>query len=322
MTSQEETRIRGWNDEQDDDIQIGLLTTEDNRSAELREFCEILTRIAPKVHVVNEEGEPEGLPAIQVGAALIYHSVPLGTELEPFLQSLSPFNEESSRLSASILGQLEKLDLPAALRLYVSQQCPICPAVARQITPLPAVNELISLAVIDCTLFPEIAQSNRVQSVPTVVLDEQFRWTGLLQLEEFVEILINRDPATLSASSLERMLQEGSAIEVAEMMLRKGQLFPPFVDLLVHEKWSVRMGATVAIEEIADRNRELAAQIVDPLWEYFDGVEDPIKDDILYISGKAGDHRMEARLKGILKGQYNAEIKEAARETLEEIEKG
>ncbi len=319
MTRQEEERIRKWNSELSGDIQIRLLVTEDKRNVEFSEFCDNLTRLAPKIRITEEEGEEKKPPSIQIGHAVRYHAIPLGTELEPFLEGLSSLDKGFSRIPASIRDNLEKIRLPALLRLYVSQQCPFCPATVRQIIPLPATNELIQLAIIDCILFPEMAQSDRIQSVPTLLLDEQFRWTGPFELEELVEVITNRDPAKLSASSLERMLKEGNAAKIAEMMLDKGKLFPAFFDLLIHEKWPVRLGAMVAMEEIADRNPELAAQVIEPLWESFHHVEDPVKGDIIYIFGESGNYEIASRLETILDGQYDAEVKEAAKEALEKI---
>ncbi|MDY7032031.1 MAG: thioredoxin family protein [Thermodesulfobacteriota bacterium] len=320
MTSQEQERIIRWNNELSDDIQIGLIVTKDERSGQLSEFCEKLGELASRVRIVNEEGEENGIPAIKVGDGLLYHGVPLGTELEPFLHTLSLMNGKGSGIPEPVQRQLERIDLPAILRLYVSQQCPVCPTVVRQVTPLPVVNELIQLTLIDCIMFPEMAQSGGIQSVPTMVLEDRFRWTGPVQLEELVDVMVNRDPTALSASSLERMVEEGSAIELAEMMLKKEQIFPSFFDLLIHEKWPVRMGAIVTMEEIADRNTGLATQAVDPLWDRFDQAEDPIKDDILYIFGKVGSNGAVTKLKIVLNGEYSSEVKEAAREALETIE--
>jgi glutaredoxin len=319
MTPQEEKQIRKWNSEQSDDIQISLLVTEDKRSMEFIDFSENLNCLAPKIRIVKEEGEPTGPPAIQIGHALRYHAIPLGTELEPFLEALSIFDKKVPRIPESIQDRLERIKLPTALRLYVSQQCPFCPMTARQMIPLSAANEFIELTIIDCTLFPEMAQSNRIQSVPTVLLDEQFRWTGSFRLEELVEIITKRDPAKLGTSSLETMLREGNAAQLAEMMLDKEDIFPAFHDLLIHEKWPVRLGAMVALEEIAGRNPELAAQVIDPLWERFHHAEDPVKGDIIYILGESGDHRIAPRLEMILSGQYHTEVKEAAKEALEKI---
>lgn len=319
MTSEEEKRIRKWNSEISSDIEISLLMTEDKRNREFGEFCENLTRLAPKIYIVEEEGEPKEAPAIRIGYALRYHAIPLGTELEPFLEALSFLDKKFSQIPVFAHDHLEKIELPVILKLFVSQQCPFCPVTVRRIIPLVAASEFVQLTIIDCTLFPEMAQLNRIQSVPTLLFDEQFRWTGSLQLEELLEVIINRDPAKLGASSLEKMLNEGNAAQLAEMMLDKEKIFPVFLDLLVHKKWPVRLGAMVTMEEIASRNPELAAQVIDPLWERFHHVEDPVKGDIIYILGESGKDNIATRLEMVLSGEYDSEVKAAAEEALEKI---
>jgi hypothetical protein len=319
MTSQEEKQIRKWNSELSSDIHIGLLVTEDQRSKEFEGFCENLTQLAPRIRVAREEGEPNEPPGIQFGHNLRYHAIPLGTELAPFLEVLSVSDGKAASVSASIRDHLTRIKLPALLSLYVSQQCPFCPVTVRHLTPLLALNEFIHLTIIDCTLFPEMAQSNRIQSVPTLLLDEEFRWTGSFGLEEVIEVMTNRDPAKLSSPSLERMLKEGNALRLAQMMLDRQDIFPAFFDLLTHKKWPVRLGAMVAMEHLTSSNPELAARAIDPLWERFHHAEDPVKGDIIYILGESGDRKIAPRIEMILSGAYDAEVKEAAREALEKI---
>ena len=319
MTPQEEKRIRKWNNELSSDVRITLLVAEDKRSKEFGEFCENLTRLAPKIDIVKEEGEPKEAPVIQIGHAVHYHAIPLGTELEPFLEAISVLDKKSAQIPGSVRDYLEKIRLPVILRLFVSQQCPFCPVTVRQITPLTAVNELIRLTIIDCTLFPEMAQLDRIQSVPTLLFEEQFRWTGSFQMEELLEVITNRDPAKLGTSSLEKILKEGNAAQLAKMMLHKDKIFPAFIDLLIHKKWPVRLGAMVTMEEIDSQNSELAAQVIDPLWERFHRVEDQVKGDIIYVLGGLGRDRIAPRLEMVLNGQYDNEVKEAAKEALQKI---
>jgi hypothetical protein len=205
------------------------------------------------------------------------------------------------------------------LRLFISQQCPFCPLTIQHITPLLALNELIHLAVIDCTLFPEMAQAKRIQSVPALLLDEQFRWTGSFLLEEVTEVMTNRDPEQLGSTSLERMLKEGNASKLAEMMLERKVIFPSLLDLLTHHKWPVRLGAMVTMEEITNRDPGLAAQVIDPLWERFQHAEDSVKGDIIHVLGESGNQKVSPRMQMVLDGEYDAEVKEAAREALEKI---
>ncbi len=319
ITTQDEKKITQWAEKLSDNIQITLVLTEHEKNAELREFCDYLSDLAPKVSITREKDETGDIPAIRITKSLYYHAVPLGTELEPFLESLTIFNNESAQLPETIRDYAEKIKAPAELRVYVSQHCPFCPATVRQLLPLAVSGEFIRLRIIDGFLFHEMAESDNIQSAPTVLLDGQFLWTGSVDIKELLEMIVNRDPLKLSASSMESMLKQGNVSLLTKMMLDENAVFPAFLDLLVHEKWPVRLGAMVAMEEIAEKNKKLASTVVEPLWNRFLHAEDRVKGDILYILGEAGDHELIPRLEMISEGQYDAELKEAASEAIEKI---
>ena len=319
ITTAEEKQITTWNRGLSGKREIHLLFTDDQRTAQLEDFCKHLVGLAPKVQMVRKEEEHVEIPAIGIGPGLRYHAVPLGTELGPFLEALYDSDKPGSRLSASLIKGLQDITVPAALSLFVAPQCPHCPVTARQILPLASASDVIRLRVIDGVLFPEIAQTHHIRSVPTVVLDEQFRWTGTLQLKELVDVMTNRDPADLSPSSLEGMLREGDASQVASMMLEREMIFPSFIDLLAHEKMFVRLGAMVVMEEIVERNSALAAQVVDPLLKRFDEAGDRAQGDILYVLGETGNGSLMPALEKITQGSCHGEVKEAAQEALEKI---
>ncbi|MBW2194703.1 MAG: hypothetical protein JRF37_03780, partial [Deltaproteobacteria bacterium] len=73
------------------------------------------------------------------------------------------------------------------------------------------------------------------------------------------------------------------------------------------------------MEEIAKRRPELAVEVIEPLWERFFQVEDPIKGDIIHILGEIGYQGLIPRLGVVLDGPYHTEVKEAAREAMEKI---
>jgi hypothetical protein len=254
-----------------------------------------------------------------IGPRLRYHAVPLGKELGPFLTALSSDPVQLSELGPPVRGVIEKVDLPSFLQLFVTQQCPLCPLTVQQLLPLPAASEHIRLAIIDGTLFPEVAEQYSIRSAPTLLLDEQFRWTGSVPLQELVQMISDRDPANLGAGSLESMLKEGNAFRVAQMMLERDEVFSALFGLLVHEKMFVRLGAMVVMEMIADQNAALAAQVIAPLWERFPHVPDQVKGDIIHVLGEVGDKSVISKLEVVLSGQFADEVKEAAREALEEI---
>lgn len=320
MTPQEKKLIAKLNSELSDGIQISLTLAQDDRSEKLSKFCENLSNLAPKISILRNKAENDDAPSIQVGKRLRFHAVPLGTELEPFLEALTTLDKNSIQIAGQIQDRLDKIKMPAELKVFVAQQCPFCPVTIRRLFPLCIASEYIQITIIDCSLFPEIAEMNGIRSVPTIVLDEGFRWTGSTRLEEVVEVISNRDPVKLSSSSIERIIKEGNAAQIATMMLDKEMIFPAFVELTAHEKWPVRLGAMVVLEYITEKNRELAAQVISPLWKLFHDVDDPVKGDIVHIFGETGDYGIIPKLRMILHDSYNNEVKSAAKEAIDKIE--
>ena len=205
------------------------------------------------------------------------------------------------------------------MKVYITPQCPFCPTAVTRLLSLAASSEFVKLTVIDGLLFPEMAESDRIHAAPTVLVDEQFRWSGSIQMDEIVNIVLNRDPAQLSAASLESMLKEGDAVRVAKMMIDGGGIYPAFLELLVHDKWPVRLGAMVVFETVAAQNSELLDRTIPFLWERFLKVNDTVKGDILYLYGQSKNETVIPKLKSVVNGRYDEEVKAAAMEALEEL---
>ena len=311
-------KITRWAQGLDEDIFIDLILTRDERSRTFRDFCDNLARMAPNVKVKPENNEESTLPAIQVGNVR-YQAIPGGKVLEPFLDVLANRDTPTSNAQVSVKDKLSDNQIPALLKIYIMPHCPFCPKTVVQFLSLAKGNPSIKLTLIDGALFPEMAASDNIHSAPTVLLEDQFRWSGSIQIQEVVDIILNRDPSQLSAASLKAMFEDGSAVEVANMMLDRGEIFPAFMDLLVHEKWPVRLAAMVVFETISEENRELAGQTIPFLWDCFFRAEDTVKGDILYLLGNAGDKKVIPKIETLLNGPYPAEVIDAAKEALETL---
>ncbi len=319
MTPKEEKQIAEWNDTLSQNIEIRLLLTGDRRSRDIERFGEMLCRMAPGIRISKKRDESDRLPLIQIGQTIQYQAIPEGTELEPFLDALNTLDNKAVPISETLQERISEIKVPAEFRLYVSPQCPFCPRVTRQMISLVSASDLIRLTVTDGLLFSEAAQADHIQSVPAVLLDPHFRWTGTIQPEEILEVLSHRDPADLSPSAMERMILEGNAFRLSEMMLEKGILFPAFPDLLVHELFSVRLGAMAAMEEIAEQNISLAGTVAEPLLKRFEQQNNQVRGDILHILGEAGSAAIIPRLRDISDMQSDPELQEAAAEAIEKI---
>lgn len=321
MSPEEKKRVVAWGENLSNRIELDLVVNNDPRGDQLAEFCDTFSKAAPAVMLNKAENHTVPMPYIQAEKNIIYHAVPLGKELAPFLGLFSPDEQTTSPLSRGSLSNLEKIPAGTALRLYITPACPFCPSVVEKLVTLAQQCKHLHLSIIDGTLFHEIAEKENISSAPTLVYNKHFRWTGPVNLDEVVEVLSASRPEELSVSAMRTMLEEGNASRLAELMIESGDLYPAFLELLTHEKWPVRLGAMVAMEELAARDRKLAATAVDPLWQKFPELEDSIRGDMIYIMGESGDEKVIPLFKSIINGGFNDEIKETAKEALENIVK-
>ena len=322
FTALEEKQLLKFNDQLPGDITIRLVDSSHPSSPEFKRFCDRLSYLVPKIRIPQDKAAGTQPPQILIGQGLRYQALPIGQELQPFLEAVAAFGSDTLNMDEAVKSRLKNARLPASLKVFIAPQCTFCPTAVRQLTPLPLTAEKIQLLIIDGTLFPEEAQSLQIKAVPTIVLDEQFRWTGSVPLQEIIDTINNRDPASLGALSLENILKDGQALHLATMMLDAGLIFPAFYDLLIHPKWPVRLGAMVVMEEIAGHNPTMAAEAINFLWQAFYRQPDQIKGDILYVFGEIGDRRAAAWLQQVLAEDHIEEVKEAAREALEKMPKG
>ena len=316
MEPKEETIIREWNDSLPNDIDVRITISDHKRSDEFKAFQEKFSHLAPKVHFKLEKDDTGQLPAIHLTQNIRFHIIPVEKELEPFLEAMNLLTKPIAQTDKSI----KKINIPARLKLYVALQCSFCPEAVHKLIPLAMESQFIKLSIFDAALFEDLAKTDDIRSIPTILLDDQYRWTADPPIQDIVNMMIHRDLAKLSASSIESMLNEGEAEQAADMMIKHGFIFPAFIDLLTHEKWSVRLGAMVAMESIVEKKPDLASQASQPLWDRMQEVDDSIKGDILYTLGTVADTHFIPKLESILDASDNKELKEAAQEAIESIQ--
>ncbi len=322
MKEQDTRKIKDWGRKLNREIRLKLGLADDSRAAGFQDFCNRFAGLVPEVRIERDtEASTEHLPYIEL-ENVRYHVIPAGPELAPFLEFLDSSVASANGVSKAVVADLERIDIPAPIKIYIAPQCPFCPTVVGQFLSVAGVNPHVRLTVVDGTLFSERARKDKVQSVPTLILDDQFRWTGTIPVEEVVSMMLTRDPAQLSDTSLRGLIEEGRAPEVAQMMVDGNRIFPAFLELLVHAKWPVRMGAMVVFEYILEKDRGLAAQVLDQTWVRFSGVDERIQGDILYLLGQSGLPESISRVKAVVRRAHSRDVQEAARDALNQLESG
>jgi hypothetical protein len=76
----------------------------------------------------------------------------------------------------------------------------------------------------------------------------------------------------------------------------------------------------VVMEELIEKNLDLARQILKPLLNRFFEVDNRVKGDLLYVFGAMQQEEIIPWLETIINGNFDTEVKEAAREALDKLD--
>ena len=320
MTPSEEKQLSKLNQTLEKEITVRLVDNGRAMAGPMSAFCETLAASGPNIVLRRERDDQRPAPRIELTPSIGYCGVPEGTEFKPFLELLAALGSAPAPIPGKLGDKLAAVNVPAVLSLYVSSLCPHCPRMVRQIVPLCLANDRLKLTIIDGPAFPELAEADHVRSLPTLILDNRFRWAAAVDTDELLDLIASRNPTDLGAASLKGMIQDGDAYGLADMMLEAKTVFPAFVEVLTHPEFSVRLGAMAAIEAVAEKDPALAGQVVAPLMARFAAVDDQIKGDIVYVIGACGGRETEAFLASLAAGTQNDELREAAEDALEALQ--
>lgn len=320
IDDKEKDRIRQWGNRTETDSTLRFATTGHSMDEKVKGFADLVASLNPGVRAKKDDDATVSLPSLFIGNRVTYQALPLDRELEPFLAALGDAGAFADRISADVRQQLSQLDAPALVKVYITPHCPFCPITVSTLLGLAACSDQIRLTIVDGELFPEAAENDQVSAAPTVILDDQFRWTGSLDAGELVTLMLDRDPANLGADALRSMIEDGNAQGVARMMADRGKIFDSFVELLGHSRWSVRLGAMVAFETLAEQEPDLAGEVVEPLVAIFADVDDTVKGDLLYVLGESGNQAALPFLTTVAAGDNDPEVKSAALEAIEKLD--
>jgi len=313
--------IQNWDQTLKNQIKIKRMATDHAEENQFINFADQISGLSSRLVIETQKGEKD-LPCFMLKENITYSALPLEKELKPFLEALSQISSKNLILSDQIRQDLDKIDIPVRLKLYIALQCPHCPDVVRTVMPLAFYCKNISLHIIDGSLFPETAQKDSVMSAPCLILDDDFRWTGSVAASEIIKMITDRDPSQLSAGTLKTILEQGDAAWITQAMIEKKKIFDAFCKLLLHETWSVRLGAMVIVEELAETDPDLATSLCPILINLFDEKDVPIQGDILYALGEAGNLETKEWIQAKFSELDHPDLIDAATDAMDSLNEG
>lgn len=311
-------KITKWNDTLTQPVRIYLDTADHPQTEAFRRLADELQASAPQLTIAETESD-DPIPGFRLSDGLIFNALPLERELIPFLNALSLLSDPAPALAGKTMESLSGLDMPVRLKLYIAVACPHCPLMVATLVPIALNAPQVFTRIIDGSLFTDQAQKDRVMAAPTLILDDDFSWTGNVSADEIINRICSRDPSDLSPESLKTILEKGDASWITQKMIAKNTLFQSFIALLLNDQWSVRLGAIVVVEELAEENPGLARQLCPPLIEAFGKADTPVQGDILYCLGEAGTPETADWINEKLPGLTHPDLVEAAKDAVESI---
>lgn len=319
MNPVDEKMITDFRGEFDAPAELKLVAENTAIGLQMRDFCKDLSRLTPGIQIREIDAEPHAFPGIYAAKNIVFHVIPEGKLMESFLQAV--YGDALQTLEREIPAHtiLRKIRVPARLKIYVSPACPFCPRTVSQGVHLARATAMVELAVIDASVFTGRAGADHIRSVPTLLLDNRFRWTGMLDLKELVTTLETGTPDRLSAETMQKIIADGHADALAHLLIDFQTIPTGLLDVLRHEKWPVRLGAMVVFEYILEADVRMAGSILNGLWQHFFQVPDPIKGDILHLFSVYGQPSVVPKLRNVFHSQVSDEIKSIAEEILFEI---
>lgn len=315
--------IQAWDKNQNTQQTLWLRADRQGERNDFTRFCREFCSLASSVRIETREDRfPKGhdLPGLVLKDNILYSAIPLERELPPFLEGLSLIRSGKPAPFKDISNALDRIPAPCDLTLYIFRQCPHCPGVVTALLPLAVFSKKVHLTIVDGSLFPEMVQENRILSAPCLVMDNEFRWTGAVPVPELIDMMIRRDPSKISADSLRKIIEEGNAQWIADKMVEADAIFPSFMELLIHDTWSVRLGAMVVMESLGQNHPGLAEKVCPLLMDAFFEKEIPVQGDILYALGQAGGPDTRDWLVRTMTGIDHPDLIEAGKDALADLE--
>ena len=181
-----------------------IFFTQDFECESCRQSHELLTELADlsekmslQVYDFKEDKEIvekyqiDKIPALAVEGekdyGIRYFGTPAGYEFAALLENIHAVSTGTIELSEETIAELQEIDSPIHIQVYVTPTCPYCPRAVRTAHKLAQANDWIQADMVSATEFPHLANKYDVFSVPKVIINEGIEFEGALPERHFVQ---------------------------------------------------------------------------------------------------------------------------------------
>ena len=187
----------------DKEIKIVNFVSESNdKSKELQSFLDEFKAVSDKIIIENIDYDSNKEKALEFGVEKLpalafvdsngiqtkgkFHGIPGGHEINSFVITILNTAGVGKEFDASTLERINSINKDVNLKVFVTLACHHCPDVVVATQMMAIKNENISAEMIDIALFPELAETYGVKSVPTVIYNNSEVTIGAKSVNEIL----------------------------------------------------------------------------------------------------------------------------------------
>jgi len=132
----------------------------------------------PATVLIDENGADPGIR---------FFGIPSGYEFMSVIEDIIDISNKNHGFSDDMLAEINKIQQPVHIEVYVTPTCPYCPRAVRIAHRLALANKNITGDMIEATEFPHLAQKYHVQGVPRSVINETAYLEGAVPEQMFLD---------------------------------------------------------------------------------------------------------------------------------------
>lgn len=186
-------------------VLYAILDFEDEKSLELGSFLKAIASVNEQVQVhfwgkdenevIFQELHGEHLPVVGiydesgVYSGACFHGVPGGKEINSFLASICNAGGAGQKLERKTKKEIEKIDFPVAMKIFVSLSCHHCPHVVAACQKVAMESAYVTADMYDAKLYSDLIEKYKIERVPMTVINDEIVVMGQKTIDEIVKSL-------------------------------------------------------------------------------------------------------------------------------------